>query len=103
MLEKAGASREAVRRALAGASRRGHVEVVRLLVEVGAERLEQIEHMGFLTALHNASNGGHPEVVRTLLEARASQGLMKEKTSDIRTHYALHLAAEHGHLEVVSR
>ena len=80
--------------ALHVAAEKGHVEVVRLLLEAGAKQ-DAVDSNG-ATALHRAAKRGHSEVVRLLLEAGADTG----RTNDV-TVTALHLAARGGHLEVV--
>ena len=51
------------------ASRQGHVKVVRLLLEAGADK-NSVGNIGF-TALMAASRQGHIEVVQVLLNAGA--------------------------------
>ena len=65
----------------------GHIEVVRFLVENGAD--VNARDKGDDTALHDAAFEGHIEVVRFLLENGA----------DVTG--ALHEAADRGHLEVM--
>ena len=75
------------------AADKGHLEVVRLLLESGADK-DYTTRSG-TTALHSAAENGHLEVVRLLLDSGAD----KEKLSFRGT--ALHLAAMNGHSEVV--
>ena len=75
------------------ASREGHIEVARFLVECGADARAQ--DCDLSTPLHLASQQGHLEVVRFLIEHGA----------DVRAHdhcwsTPLHRASELGHLEV---
>jgi len=73
--------------ALDEASRRGYTEIVRLLLESGAD----VNTHG-IYALDEASGGGHTEIVRLLLESGAdvNNGV-----------YALRAAQDNGHLEIV--
>ena len=74
----------------------GHLEVVRFLVESGADKHQGRTDNGS-TPLSIAADQGHLEVVRFLVESGANkdQGL----TIDGRT--PLFIAAQTGHLEVV--
>jgi hypothetical protein len=80
--------------ALMGASKEGHTEVVRLLLDKGA-LLDEKSESG-ITALMQTSATGHTEVVRLLLDKGA---LLDEKDEDGRT--ALMRASYPGHTEVV--
>ncbi|KAJ7269766.1 ankyrin repeat-containing domain protein [Mycena rebaudengoi] len=72
----------------------GHVVMVRLLLEKGANiDLNDDEHA---TALHIASRKGHVEIVRLLLERGAGVNIY-----DSQDETALYMAAEAGHVEVV--
>jgi ankyrin repeat protein len=73
--------------ALHGASRNGHVEVVRTLLEHGADAGADDNRL----PLHVASKNGHVNVVRILLEHGA----------DARGFTAMWLASKYGHVEVV--
>jgi ankyrin repeat protein len=73
------------------ASEKGHVEVVKLLLDRGAE----IDKQTFFTALHLASYNGYVEVVKLLLD----RGAEIDKQTFGGT--ALHLASQNGHVEVV--
>ncbi|CAK9115057.1 unnamed protein product [Durusdinium trenchii] len=76
------------------AAERGHLEVVRLLLEAGAD-LNAATQCGH-TVLMFAAQNGHPDVVRVLLEAGADP---KAATQDWAT--ALMFAAQNGHPDVV--
>ena len=82
-------------RALLLAADEGHLEVVRLLLEAGADK-EAATIDGATTALIVAAGSGHLEVVRLLLEAGADKDAA---TTDGAT--ALLYATHNGHLEVV--
>jgi hypothetical protein len=76
--------------ALHWASRNGHLDTVRLLLENDA--VVDGKNNNGDTALHWASRNGHLDTVRLLLEKDG-----KNKTGDT----ALHLASRNGHLETV--
>ncbi|CAK9099458.1 unnamed protein product [Durusdinium trenchii] len=76
------------------AAERGHLEVVRLLLEAGAN--QNAARANGTTALKDAARNGHLEVVRLLLEAGADKN-----AAQVNGTTALMAAAEHGHLEVV--
>ncbi len=76
------------------ASNRGHAEVVRLLLEKGAQ-IDSKEYSGN-DALCYASYKGHIDVVRLLLEKGA-----KISQQDNQGETALHFAVDKGHTEVV--
>ncbi len=80
--------------ALIRASQRGHVEVVKALLDAGA-KVNEKNNEGY-TALIWASKNGHVEVVEALLDAGEK---VNEKTLICQT--ALILASQHGHVEVV--
>jgi ankyrin repeat protein len=75
----------------------GHVEVVRVLLEGGAD----VQRSNFRTsvALHRASSHGHLDVCRLLLDWGANVNTVGGPGSQKDT--ALHNAAEWGHLPVV--
>jgi len=75
------------------ASRRGHVEVIRVLLDNGADADAQTKYES--TPLHMASTGGHMEAVRLLLERGANAIL--DDDQDIG---AIFLAYQCGHPEV---
>ena len=75
------------------ASREGHIEVARFLVECGADARAQ-DNYG-TTPLHLASEGGHLDIVRFLIERGADV-----RAQDYRWSTPLHRASEWGHLEV---
>ena len=74
------------------AATKGHLEVVRLLLEAGADKDAAERHR----PLHFAALEGHLEVVRLLLEAGADKD-----AADTDGDTALHIAALGGRLEVV--
>ena len=78
------------------AAAEGHLEVVRLLVESGANKDQGKTDTGS-TPLHIAAAEGHLEVVRLLVESGANKD--QSKTDDGAT--PLFIAAAEGHLEVV--
>ncbi|MFE3145010.1 ankyrin repeat domain-containing protein [Streptomyces scopuliridis] len=85
------------------AARDGHPEIVRVLVEAGADPYRIIGLMGG-TALHDATYFGHADIVRLLTQV--SQNAGKEVPEiDAQGPYnglcALHDGVWHGHLEVV--
>ncbi|XP_005102364.1 ankyrin repeat domain-containing protein 17 [Aplysia californica] len=73
---------------------RGHLEVVQVLVESGADLA--VMGAGGNTALHEASRLGHLEIVRYLISNGAKVNV-KNKDG----HTSLMLAAQSGHAEVV--
>ena len=72
---------------------RSHIEVVRLLVENGAEVNDRDKYDR--TPLHRAAGEGHIEVVRFLVENGAE---VNYRDKNYQT--PLHRAAERGHREV---
>ena len=77
------------------AAKEGHLEVVRLLLEAGADK--DAADTDSWTALSTAADNGHLEVVRLLLEAGAD----KDAAEDTDSWTALHIASFRGNLEVV--
>ena len=75
------------------ASDKGHVEVVRVLLEHGADVTAQNEDN--LTPLHRASRSGREEIVRVLLEHGADGAARDKKRMT-----PLHWASARGHVEV---
>ena len=75
------------------ASRWGHVEVIRVLLENGADGDSRNNYDS--TALHLASSGGHAEAVRLLLEHGVNPTL-----EDHQNFQALHSAYRGGHSKV---
>ena len=80
-------------RALNLAAQNGHVEVVKLLLEAGAEI--DAANLGGSTALHLAAVNGCTGVVRLLLAAGADQNL-----TDQRGDRPMDFAIEQGHHEI---
>ena len=80
--------------ALFMAAQNGHLEVVRLLIEAGADKAAA--HSTGATAVFIAAQNGHLEVVRLLIEAGADKDAVKNNGGT-----ALQIAAHNGHLEVV--
>ena len=75
------------------ASRRGHVEVIRSLLDNGADA--DVRNSYGSTPLHMASTGGHAEAVRLLLERGVNAGLWDDQGFQ-----AVALACQGGHLKV---
>ena len=84
------------RRPLSAASEKGHTEIVRLLLEHGADpnAKEAVSQGGY--SLHLASDKGYMEVVRLLLEHGAAPGHWVDSSGD-----ALFIAYFRGHKEIV--
>lgn len=83
------------------ASSKGHVEVVRMLIEAGANVM--LENRYGQTALHRASTAGHAGIARELIEAcparlRANFVDGGDREGDT----ALHVAVQDGREDVVS-
>ena len=76
------------------ASRRGHLQAMRLLCEAGADKDKVTQH-GWTTALMLASLKGHLEVARLLCEAGADKDKADEDGAT-----ALICASQNGYLEV---
>ena len=79
--------------ALFAASKNGHLEVVRLLLQANADKDKAI--FDGSTPLYKAAENGHWEVARLLLEASADKD---KATHDGAT--PLYIAAETGHWEI---
>lgn len=73
----------------------GHLGVVRLLVEAGAD-LEAYDYEGF-TALVNATTAAQPHVVQYLIE----KGVAVDQTTDLMSGTPLMVACLHGSLGIV--
>ena len=80
------------------AAENGHVDAVRVLVEIGAE-VEAATANG-VRPLHAAAYQGHVAVVKTLVELGADKEASRADGADGFT--PLHEAAGHGHVEVVT-
>lgn len=80
--------------ALSVAARRGHTEMVRLLLHAGADK--NLRDVGGRTALAYAARVGHTEIVRLLVDAGADMDLQ-----DMRSMTPLIHAASEGHAEIV--
>ncbi|CAK8990518.1 unnamed protein product [Durusdinium trenchii] len=76
------------------AANRGHLEVVRLLLEAGADK-DAVRTDG-ATALFIAAKNGHLEVVRLMLEAGADKDAVQTEGPT-----ALFIAAQKGHFQAV--
>ena len=78
------------------AARVGYLEVVRLLVEAGADTSNATADFGKTAATHSAAQSGHVEVARLLIENRMDidKGTTCGETP-------LYLAAQNGHVDVV--
>lgn len=72
-------------------TRRGHVDVIRALVQLSANKEAKDARGG--TPLHEAAAKGHVEAIKALAQLSAN----KEAKDDDRW-TALHYAAEHGHM-----
>jgi ankyrin repeat protein len=81
---------------LSEASKRGHVEIVKILVEHGAN-LNMICDMGPIMALFSPVIEGYTEVAKILIEAGADVN----EASPYNGVTALHCAAKKGHTEIV--
>jgi ankyrin repeat protein len=79
---------------LNSASNNGHVDVVKLLLEKGADMA--VANQGGWTPLNSASNNGHVDVVKLLLEAGADVAVA---SNDGWT--PLNSASDSGHVDVV--
>lgn len=73
---------------------RGHKNMVKLLLDNGANMKSKYEDR--MTVLHMAARQGHTEIVELLLASKAN---VKAKTIHKRT--PLHLAAEFGYMDIV--
>ena len=76
------------------AARNGHLDIVRLLLEAGADK--DAARQNGSTALHTAAWNGHLDVVRFLLEAGADKDAAAQSGGT-----ALHTAAQSGNLDIV--
>ncbi|CAE7943955.1 ANKRD50, partial [Symbiodinium sp. KB8] len=80
--------------ALIMASQRGHMEIVRMLLDTGAG--ENLLSNNGVTALMAASHIGHMEIVRMLLDTGAEENLVSNNGVT-----ALMAASRYGHVEIV--
>ena len=78
------------------AARKGHQDVVKVLLDNNAE-VNATRHTDGVTALHVATVNGHAEVVKLLLDHNADVNASRH-TDGVT---ALHIAAQEGHAEVV--
>lgn len=76
-----------------------HLEVARVLLEVGANDIVHSADAHGHTALHYASEYGHTEVAKALISVGGTKSITA--VSDIGD-TALHLAAHNGHVDVVT-
>ena len=86
------------------AAQEGHLEIVRFLLEIGANK-DQAEKDG-TTPLHVAAGGGHLDIVRFLVEAGANNDLLtricqQRRISEDDGSTPLHWAAMFGHVDIV--
>src|SRR5947207_6222466 len=79
----------------------GHEEVIKMLMDVGAD--PNIQRRDGASALHCAASRGHDKSVRMLLSFDAHGNALKAEVNglDNNADTALHFAAWHGHDEVV--
>lgn len=77
------------------ASSRGHLDVVKLLLESGANVNARVKDWG--TALCSASHNGHLDVVKVLLESGADLN----EEGELAEGPPLHVASLHGYLDIV--
>ncbi|KAF4347392.1 hypothetical protein G4B88_009140 [Cannabis sativa] len=82
------------------AARKGHVEVMKELMEECSDIGEILDNKD-RTALHIAAEHNCHSVVRTLLNERGFTDLINEQDNEGNT--ALHVAAIHGHYEIMKR
>ncbi|ETS77277.1 hypothetical protein PFICI_11151 [Pestalotiopsis fici W106-1] len=80
---------------LAEASAKGHLDIVKLMVEKGANVERDNEFVAF-TPLSSAAKFGHLDIVKFLVEKGADPNC-----HDYAFHTPLFLAAEHGHFRIV--
>jgi ankyrin repeat protein len=73
----------------------GHLEIVKLLLEHGADVNAKMEGLG--TALHLAASNGHLEIVKLLLENGAD---VNAKTEGGYGETAVEIANRKGHMKV---
>ncbi|MFA5119028.1 MAG: ankyrin repeat domain-containing protein [Candidatus Omnitrophota bacterium] len=83
------------RTVLHAASESGHLEIVKLLVDAGADM--NISANSGMTPLHLAAKYGYPEVVKFFIGAGAAVNVRSNSGTT-----PLHLAAQSGHPEVVN-
>jgi ankyrin repeat protein len=77
------------------ASRAGHIDIVKVLIEAGAA-VNAVTSVSLASALHRAAYAGHLKVVEILLQAGAVVDL---EDADGQT--ALYKATQQGHSEIV--
>jgi ankyrin repeat protein len=82
--------------ALHAASRNGHLETVKFLVQQGNANVEATMCSGS-TPLHLASRNGHLRIVQFLVEQRKAN----LEATDFFGRTPFHVACEDGHLEIV--
>jgi len=79
---------------LVACAENGHTDLIRLLLEHGADVMTRESDGQCRTALHHASENGHQATVQLLLEKGAE---IEAKVSTDRDRTALHYAADNGH------
>ena len=96
--ETALVSEDLGRACLCGSASKGHMEVVKVLLEVGGRDLAMLVAGNGESCLHVSAQFGHVEVVKVLLEVggRDLAMLVREDGAS-----CLHVSASKGHVEVV--
>ncbi len=79
--------------AVGSAAARGHLEVVKALIEAGAD-VNKVEPIGEWSPLMRAAYNGHASIVKALLDAGAALDLKEEDGEDVRSLLELGIADE---------